>query len=174
MSKTEACNIKHYISDGFQKVCDVKHRYQKGDNEWYYFNINQDLMYDNHKSWIYFIVNDKKIFKVGETGNPLGIRKTKDNWLREVQPLKATTNRFGRLASMPDRTDGRIRTELKESVHKGLVSLWARRCEIKVEKILIAGKMIPTAKTFHKELEMQYLDYMAANGYWPVLNQLRK
>ena len=174
MSKTKVCNIEHYIADGFQKVCDVRHRFQKSNNEWYYFNINQDLMYDNHKSWIYFIVDDKKIVKVGETGNPLGIRKTKDNWLREDQPLKGTTNRFGRLAAMPDKTDGRIRNELKESVNNGLVSLWARRCEIKVEKILIAGKKIDTATTFHKELEMQYLDYMLNNYYWPKLNKLRK
>ena len=164
--------LETYVNDGLQKICDVQMKYADGYDscEWYYSNINEALMYLDHKSWVYFIVDGDTIEKVGETGNPLGIRKTRDNYRYfEDQPISGTRSRFGRLARFDDATDGRIRRELKESVNKGTVSLWARKCEIKDFEVMVGGELITTKITFHKELELQYIDKI-----YPRLNQCRK
>jgi hypothetical protein len=165
--KNTVNNINHYLKDGFVKVCTVAPGYL--NNYWHYKDINYDFMYDNHKSWVYFIVDNETIVKVGESGNQLGIKM-----VRSDQPVNKSTNRFGRLAHEPKSTDGRIKVELHESVQKGQVSIWARRCEIQEYKIKIGGKTKVTKLTFHKELEVQYLDYMNENFYKPHLNACRK
>ena len=58
-------------------------------------------------------VDGETIVKIGETGNPLGIRTS-----RTDQPLKGTKCRFGRLIShRNDVTDQSIRDTLEESVN---------------------------------------------------------
>ena len=157
--------VNHYPD--FKKVCDV---IEDIDGTWNYINIKKDIMYDDHRSWVYFVVNDNKIVKVGETGVPLGIAKANCN-----QPLKATTNRFGRLAYFPkDATDCRIRTALSESVRKGKVSLWAKKCPINKVSIKLGTKTTALSSVYHKELEVTILDYMKTHGYWPELNVFRK
>ena len=59
-------NIDTYIADGFVKVCDVI--LDPNDEQfWKYINIDEDVMYSEHRSWIYFIVDGKEIAKAGET-----------------------------------------------------------------------------------------------------------
>jgi len=160
-------NINHYIDDGFVKVCTVAPGYNS--NYWHYKNINKDYLYCNHRSWIYFIVNDETVVKVGESGNPLGIKMaTRD------QPVGNSTNRFGRLAQATSSTDANIKHYLYNSVQEGHVSLWAKKCEINKFETKIGGKNRQTLLTFHKELELQYLDYMKDNFYKPSLNAGRK
>lgn len=170
--------LETYINDGFQKICDVNLKYTESAQfsdvscEWYYSNINEALMYLDHKSWVYFIVDGDIIVKVGETGNPLGIRNSRGQYLYfEDQPISGTKSRFGRLARFGNNsdTDGRIRHDLKESVINGSVSLWARKCEIKDFEVRIGGELVNTKVTFHKELELQYIDRIH-----PILNQGRK
>jgi hypothetical protein len=67
--QAQVININSYLKDGFEKVCDVIQTY----GEWKYTNINRELMYYTHTSWVYFIVENEEIVKCGETGNPLGI-----------------------------------------------------------------------------------------------------
>ena len=57
-------NIRHYKKDGFQKVCNVN----QFAGEWHYSDIDTELMFCNHRSWVYFIVVDDEIVKGGETG----------------------------------------------------------------------------------------------------------
>ena len=137
--------------------------------KWLYTDINTELMYAKHKSWVYFIVSGETIQKVGETGNPLGIRAQNSN-----QPRWATTCRLGRLASHKCNTDGRIRNELKTDTAENKVSIWAKKCEIFSHEISVGGEKINTQMTFHKEVELQYIDYMSRNYFSPKLNQCRK
>jgi hypothetical protein len=162
-------NVNHYSSLGFEKVCDVSNRLYSNDG-WLYTNINQSLLYADHTSWVYFVVEDDIVVKVGESGVPLGIR-TKSHG----QPLAGTKCRFGRLANHKnDNTDSRIRESLKKSVKEGKVSLWAKKCTIGLEEMKIERTSIVCKKVYHKELELAILDYMSDNCYWPKLNTFRK
>ena len=161
-----ALDIKNYQVDGFVKVCDVAN---DSDNRWYYTDINEAAMFADHKSWVYFIVVNGEIVKVGETGNPLGVRMKTSN-----QPKLGTEGRFGRYRT-GDLTDAVIREELKKEVCKGLVTLWARRCEMVTVTTSVCGQDDITVTSFHKDLEMRYLDYIfAQTGTLPKLNKARK
>ena len=120
------------------------------------------------------IVDGQEIVKVGETGNPLGIRST-----RSSQPLKGTKCRFGRLISHTSTgksdTDERIRRKLFESANEGNVSLWARRCETVQFDEVIAGKKRTVVHSSHKDLEVAYLDHIyQETGSYPRCNMFRK
>ena len=161
-----ALDIKNYQVDGFVKVCDVAN---DSDNRWYYTDINEAAMFADHKSWVYFIVVNGEIVKVGETGNPLGVRMKTSN-----QPKLGTEGCFGRYRT-GDLTDAVIREELKKEVCKGLVTLWARRCEMVTVTTSVCGQDDITVTSFHKDLEMRYLDYIfAQTGTLPKLNKARK
>jgi len=171
-SQSIVSNIQHYTKDGFQKICNVENIQSlawQPELKWLYTDINTELMYAKHKSWVYFIVSGETIQKVGETGNPLGIRAQNSN-----QPRWATTCRLGRLASHKCNTDGRIRNELKTDTAENKVSIWAKKCEIFSHEISVGGEKINTQMTFHKEVELQYIDYMSRNYFSPKLNQCRK
>jgi hypothetical protein len=162
-------NVNHYSTLGFEKVCDVSDSLYNNDG-WLYSNINQSLLYADHTSWVYFVVEDDIVVKVGESGVPLGIR-TKYHG----QPLSGTKCRFGRLANHKnDNTDSRIRESLKKSVTAGKVSLWAKKCEIELKEMKLEKNPLVCKKVYHKELELAILDYMSDNHYWPKLNTFRK
>lgn len=166
-----ALNIYNYIDDGFVKIADVK---QNGYSDWSLVNQNEDFLYMDHRSWVYMIVDGQEIVKIGETGNPLGIRSA-----RSSQPLKGTKCRFGRLISHSSTgksdTDERIRHRLFESAKKGNVSLWARRCETVQFDEVIAGKKRTVVHSSHKDLEVAYLDHIyQKTGSYPRCNMFRK
>ena len=170
-----ALNIYNYTDDGFVKIADVHER--SYPHEWELIDTNEDFLYMDHRSWVYFIVDGQEIVKVGETGNPLGVRAKRHNGL-----LKGTMSRFGRLVSHgsgyhpgPGDTDGRIRKALNESVKKGKVSLWARRCDYVEVKEVIAGKERTVVHSSHKDLEVAYLDHIyQETGSYPRCNMFRK
>ena len=151
---SDALNINTYKKDGFVKVADVEHN-ALGDpyNIWNLTNQNEDVLYDDHGSWVYMIVDGETVVKIGETGNPLGIRTS-----RTDQPLKGTKCRFGRLIShRNDVTDQSIRDTLVESVNAKKVSLWALKCDyVKNSTYSVAGNPITLNSTVHKDLELQY------------------
>ncbi len=170
-----ALNIYNYIDDGFVKIADVSKT--SAPHTWGLTETNEDFLYMDHRSWVYFIVDGQQIVKVGETGNPLGVRAKRHDGL-----LKGTMSRFGRLISHgsgyspgPGDTDGRIRKELHESVKKGNVSLWARRCEYVEVKEVIAGNERTVVHSSHKDLEVAYLDHIfKETGSYPRCNMFRK
>ena len=176
-----ALNVYNYVDDGFVKIADVgmeaMARYISDPTVWYWklINQNEEFLYMDHRSWVYFIVDGQEIVKVGETGNPLGIRSS-----RSDQPLKGTKCRFGRLISHGDTygrgdTDGRIRLELFDSAKQGNISLWARRCEFIETKEIIAGKERTVVHSSHKDLEVAYLDHIYhETGSYPRCNVFRK
>lgn len=176
-------NITDYLSDGFQKVCDVYHEYADDKFTWQLHNIDEQLLWSEHNSWVYFIVSGNTIMKVGETSQPLGIKSTKSLLLGHpqqnadyeyksvhwYQPVGRTTNRFGRLCNWGEDTDWYIRTSLHDDVMQGKVSLWAKKCE-KIKYVTTAfGKELVLYATVHKDLELIYID--AVN---PPLNKGRK
>ena len=161
-----ALNINTYTADGFVKVCDVA---RDTENRWFYENINEAMMFSEHRSWVYFVVVDNEIVKVGETGNPLGVRMKTSN-----QPEMSTRGRFGRYRA-GDATDWFIRDELRREVREGRVTLWARRCEMVSLTVTVGGLEDSTMTSFHKDLEMRYMDYIfTQTGNLPRLNKARK
>lgn len=171
---------KSYKADGFVKVCDVSHSaaqsakmfaelfdfvkdYEYTSDEWRYTNINQDIMFSEHTSWVYFIVVAGVIYKIGETGNPLGIKVKTGS--RIGQPKKSTECRFGRLSFMKDPTDGAIRAALFNAVKAGTVTLWAKKCEAVKSKIIFDGEDHIIHAQVHKQLEKKYLDLIVAATY---------
>ena len=160
-----ALNISTYVTDGFRQVCRPQRCW---DGSWIYEDINEQIMFDDHRSWVYFIVVNDEIVKIGETGNPLGIRtKTTD------QPKCGSRSRFGRYRHGSD-TDEVIRESLAKDVQAGRVTLWARKCDIVEVDITIAGRLGKTSITYHKDLEMRYLDEIyAKTGGYPRLNKAR-
>ena len=100
-------------------------------------------MFSPHNSWVYFIVDGDTIVKVGETSQPLGIESEYHN-----QPITGTKSRLGRYRK-GDQTDTYIRNELVESVKNNQVSIWARKCELKVINE-IQDKITSEILKFHK------------------------
>jgi len=170
-------NINTYLADGFVKVADVQHDPIK-QGWWRFRNINEDLLFEDHRSWVYAIVCGEEVVKIGETGNPLGIKSTR--MPHKGQPIAGTTCRFGRLRSFGSigdtkcgDTDGRIRRELHEEVSKGVgrVSIWVKRCDLfHVQSKLYAEPFIVPV-SYHKEIEKGYLNrILEETGRLPRLN----
>lgn len=165
-------NINSYIDDGFEKVCDVFNNY----SDWCYQNINEELMFSPHKSWVYFIVENETIVKCGETGNPLGIAEQRNqDWRWPLQPVGSSACRLGRLRK-GDGTDSYIRRSLKESINRGVgVSIWVKKCQIYYSNEKINGVITPIDTTVHKQLEQMYLNHFKENGgSLPRLNKASK
>lgn len=162
----KALSVHNYTKDGFVRLCKVEQDY---DNKWLFSKINSQLMFDEHRSWVYFIVVDDVIVKVGESGNPLGVPLK-----NSCQPKTGTEGRIGRYRG-GDGTDEYIRTALRDAVKAGKVSIWVRKCDIVQVNIDVAQTARTVQTTFHKHLEMMYLDYIfAKTGRYPELNVCRK
>lgn len=165
-----ALDVNSYKSDGFTKICDVV---LMTDDSWRYKNINQELMFKDHNSWVYFIVVDDCIVKVGETGNPLGIKSNTYYSNFPPQPITGTKSRFGRYRK-GDNTDEYIRRQLESETIAGRVSLWAKECPLVETSVTLQGKKHLTKVSMHKHLEIDILKYMMDNGCWPRLNKSLK
>jgi hypothetical protein len=168
------CNALPYELDvrnykEFHKVCDVA----VDNNKWYYKNINHDIMYDEHRSWVYLIVDGFTIKKVGETGRRLGIPESKQDIIG-CQPVSGSTNRLGRYRA-GDGTDLYIRSALKSAVLSGTVSFWALRCPVTSITVTVSGKKFKVNRQHHKDLEESIIDAIEkATGARPALNKNSK
>jgi len=169
--KISADDLLYYSGIDWQKVCRIKSVYKahKTDTrlEWEYVDVDETLMYSEHRSWVYAITVNGKIFKFGETGNPLGIRKK-----NERQPTINTKNRFGRYRALGD-SDETVRKQLLEHTEnsKTEVEVWAYPCEEILETRLIAGQEIKLKAQIHKSLEKRLIDmYYHLNGQFPFAN----
>lgn len=161
-----ALNINRYIKDGFTQVCKVD---ADQTGRWFYQDINENVMYSGHKSWVYFIVVDDQVVKIGETGNPLGIRQA-----GTIQPKMGSTSRLGRYRN-GDQTDTYIREELRNEVASQRVSIWAKPCQTVAVEVNVGGVKTVAVTSFHKDLEMKYMDFVyRENGSLPTLNKTRK
>jgi len=172
-TETSALDVEHYKSMGFQQVCRVN---RLNDNTWYYTSIDHEIMYSDHRSWIYFITVDGRIQKIGETGNPLGIKSSIGvGGARDTQPKTGSESRLGRYRK-GDQTDSRCREELKAAIDQGcLVEFWAYKCPIKQETITLNEQALLVSVTHHKDLEMVLMDYYKQmTGSLPPLNLSRK
>lgn len=157
-------DIRTYIKDGFEHVCDVNDNY----GNWHYSN-QQRYMYDPHNSWVYAVTSDYDIKKVGESGNPLGIKGPGN------QPKSGSTSRLGRYKDGAG-TDANIRKSLHDDVLADKqVSIWAKKCPIAKTELTIDGMGVVVNSAVHKELEKEYLDYIKKGnaGNYPDLNKGR-
>lgn len=160
-------NINTYVPDGFVKVCDVTID-PEDDRFWIYTNIDESVMFDTHNSWLYCVLVDLEIVKLGETGQPLGIKVT------DGQPKSGTQCRLGRYRRQKgdSDTDATIRNALVEEVKAGKVSIWARRCQCISIPVIIGGVIHESTFAMHKDLEKKYLrNMMNTGGRLPRLNK---
>jgi hypothetical protein len=166
-------NIRHYKKDGFEKVCEVMINPFKGG--WSYKNINHNLMYSDHRSWMYFIVLDDEIVKSGETGNPLGIQESWQYGDHDVQPKSGSTSRLGRYRN-GDNTDSYIRDALRSAILEGqTVSFWAKKCPVKVIREQVGNELVEIKHTIHKDLEQAYFtNFLNQSNCLPRLNKIKK
>lgn len=158
--------IDHYISLGFdfKKVCTVKST-QHG-NEWYYVDIDEDILYSKHRSWVYVLTRFNRILKIGETGNPLGIRSSKGG----SQPLRGSHNRLGRYRR-GDKSDQTVRESYRnETQDEYGLEFYAVKCqEIDISMPKLSKK--PIKAQIHKQLEKFLLDYYKEKvGVYPPSN----
>jgi hypothetical protein len=171
MPSKHTLDPKHiaYYSE-FKRVCRVKDLFNNTRLEWIYEDSDEDLLFDQHNSWVYAITLNGLVVKIGETGHPLGIRQWDDG-----QPKKTTGCRMGRLRSGSG-TDAYIREELHKHIKAGdLVEIWAQRCPKRNYYTQVGGQRFKTELTVHKRLEQQliahYLDLVGCN---PLLNKSSK
>jgi hypothetical protein len=168
-------DISFFLQDGFKKFVDVKLK-PDGSNKWLYYNQHADL-YDPHRSWVYAITLNNKVVKIGESGNPLGIKVKKTDG---YQPRSGTECRFGRLAHFdvwedgrPKDTDTYIRVELKPLIEAGnMVSIYAKLCDIIKSPASVMGLPVEVDATAHKSYEQHYLHWCKnKTGDVPWLNK---
>lgn len=162
--------IWHYVNMNVSRVCTINN--VSYYNHWYYSDIDRDVMFSNHTSWVYFITINGFIVKIGETGNPLGIENAcwsydQKDW--EFQPKTGSKSRFGRYRN-GDTTDERIRYELLEDIksEKNKIEFYAIKCE----ELTVDLPMLGTVSSqIHKALEKKLLDYFKLHtGTYPRLN----
>ena len=171
-------SIKDFVHDGFCKIADVKTRDEvssKSRPTWKLENTNDLLLYSEHDSWIYCIVRDDTIVRIGETGNPLGIRN------QDGSLGSGTKGRLGRLCTHGDAdewatdTDSRIRYELKKDANNKSISIWAKQCPIASTTMVLGGEEKTVRLQTHKSLEVVFLDHIfETTGAYPEMNKGRK
>jgi hypothetical protein len=161
--------IDQYIPDGFNFVCNTNKN--STIERWYYENIVESIMYDTHSSWLYLLVVNYYIFKIGESANPLGVRGK----LSQLQPNTGSRSRIGRY-STGDSTDLYIRTLAQPYIDAGhRVEFWAKKCEIIPSTTKILGEDTDIDHVSQKLQELIYLDrFKQEVKMFPAWNKYRK
>jgi len=161
--------INEFQDIEWKKVCDVRCTHY--GNYWYYVNIDRDIMFSPHRSWVYAITDNKCIVKIGESGNPLGIEGAYayDDF-DEYQPKLGTKCRLGRYRKSGD-SDEIIRSSLRTETLNNQIEIFAYKCPNLEQEIIINGKANVVQFTTHKHLEKLILDIvMEKDGCYPWLN----
>lgn len=168
--------VQHHLKLDINHICDI-HPLSTTDR-WYYYNINHQLMFSDHRSWIYFITVDSEIVKIGETEQPLGILPKARGCLgpdNSMQPISGSTNRLGRYATMKTAsnspridTDEFVREELDNDVKSNKVAFWAFQSQILIRQ---AGIFLVESAA-HKRLEKLLITkFIEVTGTIPRCNK---
>lgn len=165
----EALDIQNYIKDGFAQVCRPINAI---NDTWSYIDINSEVLYRSHTSWVYLIVVDREIVKVGETGNRLGIPIARTG-AGLGQPRKGSASRLGRYINGCG-TDAYIRSSLFTECNHRRVSIWAKECPIEYSIVKVQGYDRIVQQGLHKDLEYVIMQHMRESCVWPRLNKLMK
>tara|TARA_B110000858_G_C17625460_1_gene391008 strand:+ start:66 stop:755 length:690 start_codon:yes stop_codon:yes gene_type:complete len=179
ISKAKAVKYKRVfktlIDEGFEHIATPVCR---ETGQWKLTKVNESLLYSDHRSWVYCIVqwvdDVPVVVKLGETGVLLGLKTLKGT-------LKASTsNRFGRLCNQKQTdsesdTDNYIRNMLEFFVKQGNIELYARKLDIIEREECVGGIKRIVRAAIHKNVEEHYLDYIVdKTGKLPRLNKARK
>jgi hypothetical protein len=161
--------VSDYIIDGFKLVCRVKN--SSSQYEWNYENVDTSILFKNHRSWVYLIVVDDIVFKIGETANPLGI---KTSW-SSIQPKTGSQSRLGRYRK-GDATDEDIRISARPYLTAGCkIEFWAKECEIVKSDVIVCGSVCTVEAATQKSQEMAYLNnFINEVGILPMWNKSKK
>lgn len=162
-------SLQDFISDGFKLVCRIKN--SSSVKKWTYENIDRSIMFKDHRSWLYLIVVDDVVFKIGETANPLGIVTSASL----TQPMTGSKSRLGRYTT-GDATDQDIRNSAEPYLKAGcIIEFWAKECEIVKSDAIICGKINQVEGSTQKSQEMAYLNYfIKTSGSLPLWNKSKK
>lgn len=161
-------HISKVLADGFKYVC--KATYHDPNGKWIYSDIDESLMFSEHRGWVYAITADDIIQKIGECGNSLGLRNTRKNSLNIVK--EGTQARLGRLIAFPSGTDYNIRQALKNEKN---IKIYAKKCPPGKTSTMVGGKRRKYTPRPNKEIELDYLDlFKRCAGCYPRLNKGRK
>jgi len=150
--------IHSFIPDGFKHVCDICSETSTVD-AWTYINVDENIMYDTHGGWVYLITVNESVYKIGETGQPLGKRSKR---VKVTHPVGGTKARLSRYRSHCNKkkydTDHAIRQKLQEHLdNKAVVSFWAKKCDNIDVMETVLGELVSIKTETHKILEKKYL-----------------
>lgn len=161
-------HVSHF--QDFKRVC----RINDYCGEWLYDKIDSSIMYSNHTSWVYFIVVNGIIYKIGASGVVLGIQ------MSDGQPKKGTKCRLGRYrahrGSDREDTDEYCRDSLRAILKdkNNVVEFWAYKCPVTKQTLTIAGDTVIVEASIHWELEKILINkFEQATGALPKLNKGR-
>lgn len=168
-----------YIHDlkgiDWKKVCNV-HSTRIG-NYWYYSEIDRDIMFSQHRSWVYAITHQGHIKKIGETGNPLGVEgcySYDSIFIKESQPKIGTQSRLGRYRKN-DGSDLIVREGLRqETLNNKGIEIYAYQCPESEIELVINDQMVTVKSQINKQLEKIILDKIReVDGCYPFFNSGR-
>jgi hypothetical protein len=144
-------DLDYWKPTGFKRVCQVT---EDERGHWFYAKIDRSILYSTHTSWVYLIVVNNKIYKIGESGLPLGIEA------RHGQPIRGTTTRIGRYIAN-DGTDARIRSDLSSIVRdpNSRVEFWAFECPETQATLQVGDTTITLKSHIHHDLEKTLIDH---------------
>ena len=163
---------------------------------------DEDFSGTDHESYLYVIMDGQRVYKIGQTEKALlrwtggfgfvgrrdyirikdyGPKRIMANGGRHESKSRPnafdTTNRIGAYFSPGTSaiTENKCNEELRESIMKDEVSLWAIKSPVLTHKITIAGKTREISYGCSKEMEGSYLDiYKEMNqGELPPGNPMR-
>ncbi len=165
--KDNPAYIDHYIDLGFEfkRVCKIKST--RIGNEWVYYDIDESVMFSTHRSWVYAITRLDTILKIGESGNPLGIKSNRS----AGQPAYGTHSRFGRYRKGGS-SDKKVRNMFRRQTQDSTgLTLYAIACPEIDYSINVLNEVKIIKAQIHKQLEKFLLDYYKEKiGHYPEAN----
>jgi len=154
-------SVENWRLCGFSRVAGVQLR---PENTWdnpaptWLFTEQSRLFAIKHSPWVYLIVVNGVLVKIGETSEYLALLN------KQGQPLSGTAGcRMGRLGrhqdwQRPNDTDMRIRRELKVYAAQGLVEIWANPIVTGEDSKAVEAEILRNIK--HSTGKLPWLNYM--------------
>lgn len=163
------------------KICNVSYEFRKRKKldeagnplvavQWKYDITNPETFYSDHTSWLYLITVNDYVFKIGETGVPLGIMAQSGK--RAGQPITGTTTRLGRY-QQGDQTDENIRQALLPIANDPnyVISFYVHKCKMANLPETINGHVFDKPFGNQKNIEKSFLTLFSHTvGELPYLN----
>jgi hypothetical protein len=168
MDETPMLSIHTLKREGFFKAADVNFIEDSVVCAWEFTNISSRASVEE-PCWVYCVVVDDEIAKLGETG----LKLFELDEQRQCVGT-GTQSRMGRLRRGSG-TDRNIREALFYEVCDNRVSIWATKCKYTVITESVLGEEVDHIVGNHKQLESMYIKHIKQIvGKRPPLNKIDK